>query len=514
MLDRLKTSLTVALAALVAGQAAGQRPLTIDYEVEAVFNTSSGRLAPYYIMSNRHGMLTQRHDAILDLSASKSLKLSERFSYGFGAEAVVGYQSKASYRRFVSAGADGTIFSNNSQGPAAIFLQQLYGEIKYRSLFLTAGMKHHESALLNFNLSSGDLTESGNARPIPEVRVGFIDFQNIPLTNGWLQIEGVISYGKFADNDWIRDHFSYYSGHIVTGSLYTYKRCYFRTKPSQPLSVTFGMQAAGLFGGTTDRYRDGQLVSSVKNPQKLKTFFKMFLPTRGGSDGYYDGNSLGSWDVMARYQLPNGARLKAYVEKPWEDGSGIGWKNGFDGVWGVEYAAADHSAIINGAVVEYLDFTNQPGPMHWAPGDFPGTTITGEATGADAYYNNYGSNSYANYGMGIGTPFLPAPIYNNDGYPAYVNTRVRGFHVGLRGSLGAIDYRLLGGYRKGWGDGRVIYSRATEDTSMMIEGIYKAMRIKGLTLKAQLALDSGSMLGDNFGALLSVSYRGDFCFNK
>lgn len=501
----------LSLASAMMSPMWGTAQETVSYEAEAIVNAGSGSFAPYYIASNRHGILTQSADALLRLSAARELDLSRRFSYAYGAEFLTGYSGKTDYQRYDPATA---IFFNHSEGPSAIWLQQLYGEVKYRGVFLTVGLKQHESALLNFGLSSGDIIESGNARPIPEVRIGFVDFQDIPLTNGWVQIQGEISYGKFADNGWMKSHYNYYDWHINLSALYHYKRCYFRTNPSQPLSVTVGMQTAGQFGGTTYVYNKGVETKRYSGRTQIKDFLRMFLPTRQDGSRYYDGNTLGSWDVMARYRFNNGVQLKAYVQKPWEDGSGIGWMNGFDGVWGLEYTAAGSDAIVNGAVVEYIDFTNQSGPIHWSPDDNPGTTITTNATGADAYYNNFQYNSYMNYGMSIGTPFLPAPIYNKDGYMAYVDSRVRGFHVGVTGKVGNVGYRLLGGYRKGWGDGRQPTVTTRHDTSMMLEGAYILPSMPAISLKAQVGFDSGNMFGDNFGGCVTVAYRGSFNFGK
>ena len=513
---RMKTTLNLLrralpLSALLLAAQSSPAQETIDWEAEAIFNAGSGSFAPYYVASNRHGILTQKADALLDLTASRSLDLGSRFSYGYGAEVLGGYSARTDYMRYNPAT---EAFYTHGEGPAAISLQQLYGEVKYRGVFLTVGMKERESALLNFSLSSGDIVESGNARPVPEVRVGFVDFQDIPLTNGWVQIQGEIGYGKFADNDWLKSHYNYYDWHMNLGALYTYKRCYFRTNPAQPLSVTVGMQAAGEFGGTTYVYAGGKEIKQYKGRTSLKDFFNMLLPRQQSGNSYYDGNSLGSWDIMARYRFNDGTQLKAYLQKPWEDGSGIGWMNGFDGLWGVEYTAPAADAIVNGAVAEYIDFTNQSGPIHWSPGDSPGTTITSNATGADAYYNNFQYNSYINYGMSLGTPFLPAPIYNKDGYPAYIDSRVRGFHLGLTGRVAGVDYRVLGGYRKGWGDGKAPTAVSRHDTSMMVEGAYAVPQVSGLRLKAQLAFDSGDMFGNNFGACVTIAYRGAFNFGK
>lgn len=494
------------LSAVIAFRFGLSAAVPVEYGAELLLNAGSGDFAPYYIASNRHGILTQKTNGLVQLELTKNLSLSSRFSYGFGVEAVAGYSSKTGYLRYDQ---QSSSFQTIDRGPASVYLQQLYGEIKYRGIFLSAGMKERSSALLNAELSSGDLVESGNARPIPQVRAGFVDFQNIPFTGGWVQIQGEISYGKFADNDWNKDHYNYYNWHINLGGLYTYKRVYFRTMPSQPFSVTVGMQAAGMFGGTTSDYRDGQKTKETKCSQSLKTFFRMLLPARNEGSDFYDGNSLGSWDFFACYRFGDGTKLKAYVQKPWEDGSGIGWMNGFDGIWGLEYENPQPDAVVRGAVIEYLDFTNQSGPIHWSPDDSPGTTITSHATGGDQYYNNYQSNSYMNYGMSIGSPFLPSPLYNLDGYLAYVHNRVRGFHAGISGRIaGTVDYRLLGGYRKAWGDSRIPSAHSAEDTSMMIEAGYSIPSVNGLEVKAQVAFDSGSIYGDTFGACMTVSYRG------
>lgn len=485
--------------------------LDVNYRASVTVNGGNGDFAPYYISSNRHGVLTQSSGGLFQLAAWKPLPTDRRFSYGFGAEVWSGAASSVDYMHFDGPSEE---WVKNTQHPAYMWVQQLYGEVKYRGVFLTAGIKQHESAMLNNMLTSGDLVESGNARPIPEIRAGFVDFQDIPFTNGWVQIQGEISYGKFSDNNWLKHHYNYYNGHIAVGGLYTYKRAYFRTKPTERFSVTVGAQAAGLFGGETTYYSGGKATLTQKHPHKIKDYFEMFIPKLSSEEGFVMGNHLGSWDFMVTYRLKNDSELKAYFQWPWEDGSGIGKMNGFDGLWGLEYKSATRS-IVNGAVIEYLDFTNQSGPIHWEPGDSPGTSLTANATGGDEYYNNGFYKSYANYGMSIGTPFLRSPIYNIDGYYGYIDNRVRGFHLGLLGSVSSsVDYRLMFSYRKGWGSGRLPRANPVSDTSMMVEATWAVPRIKGLGVKGQFAFDAGSMYGDIFGACVTVSYDGLFKFKK
>lgn len=487
------------------------RPL-MHYEGVVDVWGSTGDLAPYYIMSNRGGRFTQGDGIVLDLKAERTLEADRRFEYGFGAELLTGYQNSVDYGLY---DASSHTFVSRSCHPARVWLQQLWAGVKYRGVFLRAGMWDHEGSLLNSRLGSGDLTMSGNARPVPRVAVGFIDFQDIPFTDGWVQIQGEVSWGKFTDSKWIENHYNYYNSFICTGVYMHYARCYFRTNPEKPFSVTVGMQHAAQFGGDITYYYDGGVTSSTNSGVVFKDFVNALFPWTGGSSAmlgdqdYYDGNHLGSWDLHLRYRLHSGAEIMAYMQSPWEDGSGIGKLNGFDGVWGLEYRAADPGALLSGAVIEYIDFTNQSGPMHWAPANFPDTGVTSQATGADDYYNNFMYNGWANYGMAIGSPFVKSPIYNTDGYMRFLDNRIRGFHIGAEGMLHpSLAWRALFSFRTSWGTPLLPALSRRSDTSMLLEAKWNLPAVSGLKLGGAVAWDAGSLLGNNFGAFVTISYSG------
>jgi len=478
----------------------------LSYEVSLTAGSGSGDFAPYYISAMRGGRFSSATNVQAEASLWRPLDMSGRFAYGFGADVIGGYASEVDYGRCNPAGDD---WMAHSMRPASVRLQQLYGIIRYRSVFLSAGMREHSSALLNQRLTSGDLVESGNARPIPGLRMGFVDFQDIPFTGGWVQIQGVVGYGKMLDNDWWRDHYNYYNSFLAVNTWYNYKRCYFRTRPSERLSVTVGMQAAAEFGGHVtfyDRWKPGR---AEHRDAGIKTFFKVLLPYGDGGESFYTGNHLGSWDFKARYRLDGGHELAGYFSWPFEDGSGIGKQNGWDGLWGIEYKAPERGGLVSGAVIEYLDFTNQSGPIHFNPADWPGTTITGHTSGSDDYYNNASYNSYAYYGQSIGTPAIMAPIYNIDGYNRYVANVMRGFHVGVEGTIvPEVDYLVKGGYRKAWGNGYFMLPSPIHLTSVMAEVTWRPARVRGLSVNAQVEVDRGNMPSNAFGAMVSVRYDG------
>ncbi len=472
-------------------------------------NVGSGEFAPYYLMSNNFGVFTQPYSALARVSAVKKTDFGERFSFGFGADIIGGYFSSRGYERFST---EADIMVMIQRRPSAVRLQQLYGEIKYRALFLTVGAREVGSAMLNDRLSSGDLTWSANSRPMPGARMGFHGFENIPFTNGWVQVNGELFYGRPADNHWLEDHYNYGNYYVTTGRWVNYKRIYFRTNPQQLFYVTVGMQAAAQFGGTQREYVDGKMIEKTKASLGIKDFIDMLIPRQG--DDFWVGNHLGSWDFKSTFRLDGHSEVMAYFQWPWEDGSGIGKMNGFDGLWGVEYHRSERGPV-TGAVVEYIDFTNQSGPLHWDPDDFPGTTIVDWATGADDYYNHYFYNGYACYGLSQGSPFMTSPIYNRDGYMRFVDTKARGFHVAVEGAVSSlVDYRAMFSYRQVWGSGYIPRIDKVHDASAMVEALWRIPSVSGLSLKGSAAIDRGNIFGNNFGVSLTLAYKGEFLLWK
>lgn len=524
----MRNSLVTALAIVaLLVQAQSQ----IDYSGGITVNAGKGDFAPHYIMAGRGGTVTQQYSTLLNAELSHTMDTTVRLSWGAGAEVWGGWSSSTDYNKVVetppNAGATGWILppqvaeypahSRQALHPARAWLQQAYVECKYRSLFLTLGQKANHSALLNDDLSSGDLTMSDNARPMPGFKAGFVNFQNIPFTGGWVQINGEVGYYRSTDKQWLEHHYAPNSHFVTTGSWLNYKNLYLRTNPNRRVVATVGMQAACQFGGKRLMCVGGYVYQIIEQQSNLKAFFKALVPGAESSvegEQYYMGNHLGSWDVALDVNLARGHAIRAYMQKPWNDGSGIGFLNGFDGLWGIEYKAPK-AGIVSGAVVEYIDLTNQSGPIHWAPADFPGTPITSEATGADDYYNNYAYNGYQAAGMSIATPFVPGIIYNTMGYMRMRDTRLRGFHVAVNGNITPwLTYRVMGSYRKSWGTPFIPRTEPASCTSAMIEATYCPPRFKGLDVKVQVALDRGTLVGDNTGTLVGITYNGNFSLGK
>lgn len=483
----------------------------LGYEATLSAGFGSGDFAPSYMSANNNGVITQPNTTTLRLSTGGALWNDHNFTFCYGADVIGGYASKTNYGLY---DAEAEAIVPREAKTAPLWLHQLYAEASYRSLFATVGMKEGYSVLLNQDLSSGDLCFSGNTRPMPGVTLGFVDFQNIPLTNGWVQINGALGYYKTLDKKWKENRFNYYNSFISTDYVLNYKYLHLRTNPAKPFSLTIGMQAACQVGGTTTHYVKGEVTKVVKNKLGFKDLLRAMIPGSGGEDVgdqvYYSGNHVGTWDVMGRYRFQSGAELMLYYQSPWEDGSGIGKLNGFDGLYGIEYMSSGEG-VIDGAVVEYLDLMNQSGPIHWAPGDHPGTPIGSQATGSDDYYNNYDYDGYQYFGQALGSPMIRTSLYNTDGYMRITDNRIRAFHLAVKGHIGDnFDFRMKFGYRKSWGTSFIPLTATRSATSFMLEGKYRFSGIDGLSVCAQFGMDSGELLGKNVGGQVSISYSGIF----
>ena len=483
-----------------------------SYQFGILLNTSNSELAPYYISSNQWGCITQKNSTLAFASVHHAMNNSSRFSWGAGLTLIGGYASNAGYERYVGNGQ----FEVQQQHPARVWLQEAFVKAKYRSIFAVAGQDYKYSPIVNGALSSGDLVWSNNARPPVGLRAGFIDFQDIPFTKDWVQLQGEFGYFREFDDKWLENHYNYYNHFITTGVWLHYKSLHFRTNSHKPFVFTIGAQSACQFGGTATYYEDGQVTRTVKMDADAKAFFRTFIAGSGGNsagDSFVEGNHMGTWDIALEYKLKPGEKMRAYTQWLWEDGSGIGKMNGFDGLWGLEYRTDHYNRLITGAVIEYIDFTNQSGPIHWTPNDRPGTPITSHSSGADDYYNNYIYNGYQSRGMSIGSPFVKSPLYNQDGYMRYRDNVLRGFHAAIKGWINNDwSYRLMGSYRKAWGTPIIPRAGSVDDFSMMLETSYHEHNNWGFT--AQIAMDRGSLYGNNFGACLVISYSGAFNFKK
>lgn len=431
----------------------------------------SGDHTPLWQVSNQHGLSSLNNNAYLRGGTFyKDSCKNWKYAAGIDLAVATGFTSK-----FV--------------------VQQAYADIHYKWLGLSVGSKEINSELLNQQLSSGGLTWSGNARPIPQVKVGILEYTRL---NSWAQVKAEFSYGRWTDNN-------YQKGKVGEGYWYTkdilyhHKSFFFRLgKPASHWQFDLGMSLDAQFGG----YKNGGMDAGDLG-NKLKDFWEVFIPQGGGETGpegqkYFQGNLMGSEHLKLTYKK-EGNSLSVYLENYYDDFSGMGKLNGFDGLWGIEYKSKNRQAI-NGLVLEYYQTFNQSGPLHGLD-----NSIVQKTGGADDYYNNDWYPGWVHWGMTMANPLIASPIYNKDGDMTFKYNRIKACHIGWSGDIMEdLSYRAKMSYNKTWGTPFKPTVEILENFSAFAELNYLPHQLKGWNFSLSGAFDTGDIYGDNLGLQLKV----------
>ena len=399
------------------------------------------------------------------------------------------------------------------------YLQQCYANLSWKDIFFAeAGSRETAHPLRHPLLSTGAFVKGTNAKPIPQIHAGTNGFWTVPYTNGWLQVNFDFGYGKFVDSGYREDQFldNHVNRQYASGILYHQKHLYFRTNPEKKLFVTAGIEHAVQFGGTGHVLEDGQLNVKEKR-SNLRAFWEVILPL--GDNKYFEkesmedwvfGNHIGSMTVQIGWNIDKHHQLQAYVDDPFEDGSGMRKGNGWDGLWGLQYAnKARGRQTVRGVVAEYLQTTNQSGPLHWDRGDYPEpirNQITDLVTGNDEYYNHGFYGSYTHYGMTPGNPLITSPIYNKNGAAQILDNRVRAWSMAIDGELTSqLSYLAKAVYREGWGTYRnPVYPRH-HSFDALLQG---TCHLGAWHLAAACAISTGNIVGHCSTFNLKIGYHG------
>ena len=473
---------------------------------ETQFTASDGENSPLWLNANKHGLssLTSSNGYVRGgLFRSIEADTTHTLSWGYGADVAVA-------SRFTS----------------TFVVQQAYAEAQWKIIRATLGSKEQPMELKNQELSSGSQTFGINARPVPQLRIGFPDYVDVPFTKGWLGIKGYCAYGMTTDDDWQRD-FAQSEAHRTENTFFHAKAAYLRLGRGK-VNLEFGMEAGCQFGGKS--YQPNGIV--IKNKSGLRSFINALYG--GGTDitdGEYknkEGNHVGSWNMRLNIDQP-AWNLGLYCDQLFEDNSMM-VHIAYNG-WGEKETAHQHEKSryfiydfkdamlgaelklkqlpwLNDIVLEFLATKYQGGPTYHDITYHLGEHITGR----DDYYNHSVFTGWQHWGQVMGNPLFLSPIYNTDGTIEVKDNRFTAWHLGLAGDpIGGLHYRLLASVQKGFGTYYHLYPDPRRNFSLLAEGTYRfseRSQLKGWHLTCGIGLDRGRLLGDNIGFQLTVGHSG------
>ena len=498
MMYRLSTFLLSVLFCSFATMAQDTLSTRITYDLATEVSVGTGDYTAFQLATNRHHVLGTRSNTAYLRGAVNAI-------HSLGKE-------------FTLSGAVDVIASVHADHK--VYLQQCYANLSYKSFFIEAGSREEKPVLRDDLLSTGSFVKGTNAKPIPQVHFGTNGFWTVPYTKDWLQINFDFGYGKFMDNDYHEKMFSQEGSNnmrYATGAYYHQKHLYFRSNPTKRFFAIAGIEHVVQFAGTLHEYdKNGKLTVKSK-PANLKAFWRVLLPL--GDSNYFEnnafedwvfGNHIGMMTVQVGWNINKNHQLQAYLDNFFEDGSGMRKGNGWDGLWGLQYNnKLAGNQYVRSVVLEYLQTTNQSGPLHWDGGDYPEpirSQIPDLVAGDDSYYNHTFYDGYAYYGMTPGNALITSPIYNKDGNMIFCDNRVKAWHLGVNGEItDRLSYLVKGSYREGWGTYYIPLLVKHHSFDAMFQGMYN---VGPWQFSAAYAFDKGNIYGDCSTFNVKIGFHG------
>ncbi len=478
------------LILLLATATTGIKAQTVSERQELTCAYGNGEYAPFWHITNRQGLGSEKTGmAYTRVGASGNHPFKKSgIALDWGIDVVAGVSMAST-----------------------VFVQQAYVECTWRELRLSIGQKERWGELMNHRLTTGSLVESGNARPIPQVRLELHEYWNIPGTKGWLGIKGHLAYGQFTDGKWQERY-------VAPGKMYTSNVLYhsksgmmrFGNNSKFPLTAEFGLHMVTQFGGTIFN-RFGKAGNTVYAPTRIKDYLLAFIPLKG--DEQYvaadqvnvAGNVLGSWKGAITWNDKKWM-LKLYYDHVFEDHSQMFWEYGLwtEQLVGLELNLRNFKWV-KAVSVEYFNLKDQSGPVY----NDSNALFPDQISCADNNYWHHTYGGWFNYGQMIGTPLCTSPIYNKDKTLGVYNNRVEAFHVGIEGSLLSwLDYRILLTHSNNWGTYSKPFKDIKKDTSGLFELTFKPNIPGNWTISTSFAFDKGELYGNNYGGLLTIRRSG------
>lgn len=149
--------------------------------------------------------------------------------------------------------------------------------------------------------------------------------------------------------------------------------------------LAFTFNHGAIWGGATEK--DNQITNW---PTGFEAFQRVFFIRSGIDNSTDERHKIANHNGSIDFYFKKESFLYYYIHY-FEDGSGLKFKNKFDGLWGIKHENSDFSIIL-----ELLNTTNQSGNYHGAKG-----------IGVDSYYwHDQYVQGWTIYGNVIGNHFI------------------------------------------------------------------------------------------------------------
>lgn len=468
---------------LLSGLSEKTKAQSIETTIDVTGVVSSSGNTPFWIQSNRQGIYSNTGSQLLTRvqAHGSSFLLENRnltFSYGADLIARPGPQNTLSF----------------NQG---------YVKLNYYGFELSGGRFHNSSPVHDSELGMGSLGVSGNALPVPQIRVGLPEWTGLPFTNDLIQIRGHTSHG-WLGGDRYTDNVLYHEkvGHARLGGDF-------------PFNLYGGIAHYAKWGGQNNpEYGD--------LPSDHSDFWRVFF-ARGGDEqtapsveaDYMLGDHLGAWDFGFFLDLDQ-VSINFYRQHPIETKDNLKLKSLQDALNGLSFRFDESLGLpIRGFVYEFMYTKWQDGPRVENILE-DGTRCSEEPErcrdpfqGNENYYNHHiYRTGWATHGRTIGNPLFRVsntPIENLvDGID---NNRIIAHHIGVDSQIGNSQLITKITASRNFGTRDDPFSEPANQLSVGLQSQTPVMFFnQPMILITDLAFDSGDLFGSQFGMVLGIRW--------
>lgn len=379
-----------------------------------------------------------------------------------------------------------------SEDPAGQ-IRELYGSVGFAAFDLRLGYFRQTLGYTGpVELSSGSMSVSGNAQPVPRIQLLTPEFVSVPFTQDIVGFAGGLSHG------WIT------GDRAVELPLLHEKWLYLQLQRERSFRARLGLIHHAQWGGEGN----GTLPVSWEN------YWRVFFARTGGSDASESdqinsvGNSLGTWDANFTLFLDSW-EITLYRHYFFEDSDGLdGFDSIEDGLSGIHLDFFDFPPI-DTLVLETLWTRYQGGEYHDLGFLGRPDIVLG---GRDSYYDHSAYQSgWTHQGNILGTSLFET---SGEGESLRIaSNRVIAWHAGVTGYITPqLRYRLLSTAAQHY----PAYSRATLVTEAEVTkrqwyhyaGIVgqSAFGIDDASAGIGFAFDHGDLFGERYGVELFFEY--------
>lgn len=438
---------------------------------ETIGVISTGQ-TPFWIQSNQNGMIAGNGSHLLarfNTNSRHTLNSQITVNYGLDLIARPGIESTLS-------------------------LNQGYVKMRGYGIEMSAGRFINTSPIHDEETGMGSLGVSGNASPVPQIRLGLTDWTAIPFTHELIKLRAHISHGWLGTRRFTKNTFLHEKvGHARFGGDF-------------PLNLYGGIAHYSIWGGE-DNPRFGDM------PSSLKDFGRVFIVSGGSDDAPYGeqaymlGDHKGAWDFGFFLELDE-LTVTGYRQFPLETKNNLKFKSLQDALTGISISF-NESSLLQKLTYEFLYTKYQNGPLE----------VNTDPDRRDDFQGNENYYNHTIYWTGwtynsrtIGNPlFIP-----KDNKRGVSNNGIVAHHLGTAFNIGPASLKTRATFSRNYGIQDINPDTPDEWTfesprnqwsfGAGIESPFSFGKHQ-FDLLVELAYDNGSLVGDQFGSLIGIRWN-------